>query len=303
VTKQPIEQMTLPSVQDVNEQRVLKFKERITAAVQSGDGKIFQPVLEQLEREQNIPISEIAAALASLLQGQSPFLLPQKTAAQEAAGSWGRGEATESRKPRREREERSERGPREERVAPEAAAAQTESEEGSTRASATSDEAREDRPPRERREKRGVEDGPPKETYRLEVGHAHGVLPGNIVGAIANEAGLDGKHIGHIDIRDDHTFVDLPEGMPKEIFHELKKVKIRGTEIRITRVDSKPPRPERTGHSVRPQREERRPRPSGGGGKPGGFKPGGFKPGGFKAHGMHAGKHRGPPKAARGRDS
>jgi ATP-dependent RNA helicase DeaD len=299
VTKQPIEQMSLPSVQDVNEQRVLKFKERVTAAVQSGDGKIFQPVLEQIERDQNIPIAEIAAALASLLQGQSPFLLQLKSGAQEgekASGTWGgredSRESRDSRKPpRRDREER---------AAP--AATHAEADESSPREpAAATDETREDRPPRERREKRGVEDGPPMETYRLEVGHAHGVLPGNIVGAIANEAGLDGKHIGHIDIRDDHTFVDLPEGMPKEIFHELKKVKIRGTEIRLTKVDSKPPRPERTGHSVRPQREERRPRPAGAGG-PGGFKPGGFKPG-FKAHGMHAGKHRGPPKSARGRDS
>jgi ATP-dependent RNA helicase DeaD len=86
------------------------------------------------------------------------------------------------------------------------------------------------------------------ETYRIEVGHTHGVLPGNIVGAIANEAGLDGKHIGQIDIREDHSFVDLPEGMPKEIFRELKKVRIRGTELRISHVEgAKPPRPERTG--------------------------------------------------------
>jgi ATP-dependent RNA helicase DeaD len=93
------------------------------------------------------------------------------------------------------------------------------------------------------------------ETFRIEVGHAHGVLPGNIVGAIANEAGLDGKFIGHIDIREDHSFVDLPEGMPKEIFRELKKVRVRGAELRITRVDSKPPRPESEGHP------SRRPRP------------------------------------------
>jgi ATP-dependent RNA helicase DeaD len=95
------------------------------------------------------------------------------------------------------------------------------------------------------------------ETFRIEVGHAHGVLPGNIVGAIANEAGLDGKFIGHIDIREDHSFVDLPEGMPKEIFRELKKVRVRGAELRITRVDSKPPRPETEGHHTR------RPRPHG----------------------------------------
>jgi ATP-dependent RNA helicase DeaD len=93
------------------------------------------------------------------------------------------------------------------------------------------------------------------ETFRIEVGHAHGVLPGNIVGAIANEAGLDGKFIGHIDIREDHSFVDLPEGMPKEIFRELKKVRVRGAELRITRVESKPPRAESEG------RHTRRPRP------------------------------------------
>ena len=84
-------------------------------------------------------------------------------------------------------------------------------------------------------------------------------LAGRIVGAIANEAGLDGKHIGQIDIREDHSFVDLPEGMPKEIFRELKKVRIRGTELRITHVESKPPRPERTGRrgppTGRPQHE------------------------------------------------
>ena len=99
------------------------------------------------------------------------------------------------------------------------------------------------------------------ESFRIEVGHVHGVQPGNIVGAIANEAGLDGKHIGHIDIREDHSFVDLPEGMPKEIFRSLKKVRVRGTELRITHVDSKPPRAEREGGARRrssaPPRESR----------------------------------------------
>jgi ATP-dependent RNA helicase DeaD len=80
------------------------------------------------------------------------------------------------------------------------------------------------------------------ETFRLEVGHTHGVKPGNIVGAIANEAGLEGRHIGHVDIRDDHTFVDLPEGMPRDIFRNLKKVRVVGQELRISRVDGKPPR-------------------------------------------------------------
>ncbi|MBT4161636.1 MAG: DEAD/DEAH box helicase, partial [Gammaproteobacteria bacterium] len=56
------------------------------------------------------------------------------------------------------------------------------------------------------------------EMFRIEVGHDHEVQPGNIVGAIASEAGLDGEHIGHVDIRDAFSYVELPEGMPKDVF-------------------------------------------------------------------------------------
>ena len=73
------------------------------------------------------------------------------------------------------------------------------------------------------------------ETYRVEVGQVHGVKPGNIVGAIANEAGLSGEHIGRVVIRDDHSFVDLPEGMPKEVFRQLQKVRVAGQKLEISR--------------------------------------------------------------------
>jgi ATP-dependent RNA helicase DeaD len=73
------------------------------------------------------------------------------------------------------------------------------------------------------------------ETYRIEVGRAHGVQPGNIMGAIANEAGLDGKFIGRIVLRDDHSFVDLPAGMPKEMFRQLQKVRVAGQQLQISR--------------------------------------------------------------------
>jgi ATP-dependent RNA helicase DeaD len=88
------------------------------------------------------------------------------------------------------------------------------------------------------------------------------VQPGNIVGAIANEAGLDGKLIGHIDIREDHSFVDLPEGMPKEILRELKKVKVRGAELRITRAEATSrdaERPRHAAHAMRPMHDKGRP--------------------------------------------
>jgi ATP-dependent RNA helicase DeaD len=83
------------------------------------------------------------------------------------------------------------------------------------------------------------------ETFRIEVGSVHGIKPGNVVGAIANEAGIEGVHIGRVDIREEHSFVELPEGMPTQIFKELQKVRVVGRELRISRVSEKPPAPKR----------------------------------------------------------
>jgi ATP-dependent RNA helicase DeaD len=77
------------------------------------------------------------------------------------------------------------------------------------------------------------------ETFRIEVGSTHGIKPSNVVGAIANEAGIEGVHIGRVDIREDHSFVDLPEGMPKQIFKVLQKVLVAGRELRISKVSEK----------------------------------------------------------------
>ncbi len=79
------------------------------------------------------------------------------------------------------------------------------------------------------------------ERFRIEVGHTHGVKPGNIVGAIANEAGLDGNHIGHIEIETDYSLVDLPKGMPKDIFMDLKKVRVCGEALKIRRLADESP--------------------------------------------------------------
>ena len=88
---------------------------------------------------------------------------------------------------------------------------------------------------------RDVEGG--AERYRIEVGHVHGVKPGNIVGAIANESGLDGEHIGSIEIEAEYSLVDLPVGMPKDIFMDLKKVRICGQAMNISlHGDGKAPR-------------------------------------------------------------
>jgi ATP-dependent RNA helicase DeaD len=74
------------------------------------------------------------------------------------------------------------------------------------------------------------------ETFRLEVGLSHGAKPGNIVGAIANEAGIEGRLIGRIRLYDEYSTVDLPEGMPADIFNGLKKTRVAGRPLEISRV-------------------------------------------------------------------
>ncbi len=105
----------------------------------------------------------------------------------------------------------------------------------------TRDRAESDARPSRRRER-------PKESadfevmrYRLEVGHQHGATPQNIVGAIANEAGIESRYIGRIEIHDDYSTVDLPAGMPEEIFQHLKKVRVRQCPLNISRLDSSEP--------------------------------------------------------------
>ncbi len=75
------------------------------------------------------------------------------------------------------------------------------------------------------------------ERFRLEVGNVHGVKPGNIVGAIANEAEIDSEYIGRIEIFDDYSTIDLPEGMPKELLKHLKTVWVSGQRLQISRLD------------------------------------------------------------------
>ena len=75
------------------------------------------------------------------------------------------------------------------------------------------------------------------ELFRIEVGNSHGVKPGNIVGAIANETGIDGDHIARIKIEENYSTVELPAGMPKELFQELKKVRVAGQQLNISVID------------------------------------------------------------------
>ena len=200
VTRQPIEPMQLPSREDVTGRRVARFKQTLTETIEGQDVDFFVEVIADYVKEAGTGLIKVAAALAFLVQRDRPLVLP------------GREE-----KPRRE--------------------------ERSGRDAKPGDRSKRDERPAARNKDQRPKEPQPKpsdiewQRYRIEVGRVHGVEPGNIVGAISNEAELEGRYIGQIRIFDDHSLVDLPEGMPLETFRHLKKVRIYGEELRITEVE------------------------------------------------------------------
>ena len=230
-TRQPIEQMQLPSIEDVNEQRVNRFNQRITAVLESGEAGAFLALVERYERDHNVPAIEIAAALASIAQGKTPLLLDTAGQASRDAGAPRPVAAV----PVRSEAPRAEKEPREWVRAPKPRADEEAPPHYENRLKQDTVRAFEAPAEPERRSKHeGKREDGPMQTYRVEVGDIHGVKAGNIVGAIANEAGIDGKHIGRVVIRSDHSFVDLPDGMPKEIFRTLQKVRVGGQQLQIS---------------------------------------------------------------------
>jgi ATP-dependent RNA helicase DeaD len=208
-TRQPIEPMDLPTVETINDVRIAKFKQQITDTLEAGGLEMFQRLIEDYEQAHDVPAIEVAAALAKLFRGDVPLLLKPEP---------------KRERPAFEPSERAERGERPQR------APRHEDGERSFR----------ERPAFPKKERVARDPDAGMQTFRIEVGYDHGVKPGNIVGAIANEAQLEAKHIGRIEIFEDHSFVDLPQGMPVETMTHLKTVWCAGQQLRIT-PDGSPP--------------------------------------------------------------
>ena len=291
-TRQPITEMALPTIEDVNSHRISKFKAQITDALSKPDLGLYRTLIEQYEAENDVPAVEIAAALARIAKGDSPLLLD--TPKRPERGEWDR--RSEARGAHPERFERSdqphprsrpERTPRSPELAhaPTFAAAPTaprvSRERFDPEASSTSDHAPAAPPPQLESARtastgraRPMEEG--MERFRIEVGNIHNVQPGNIVGAIANEAELDSRHIGRIEIYEDFSLVDLPEGMPDELMQHLQGVWVAGQRLRIARASA-------TDIAMEPPRRKPAEAATPGFRPKSGFKSG-FKPGGAPSH-------------------
>jgi len=204
-THSRIELMELPTTEVINNKRIAKFNQRITDTIAAEDLGFFTKLIEQYCHEHDVSAIEAAAALASMVQGETPLLLsnkPEKSRSYEEREGSGRDRGSD-------RERSSDRGRSSDR----------------------------DRGPVKKRTKGETYGDEGKERYRLEVGSEHGVKAGNILGAILNEVGLDPESVGHISINEGYSTVELPQGMPDNVFHELRTVRVCGRQLRLSKMD------------------------------------------------------------------
>ncbi|WP_290699083.1 DEAD/DEAH box helicase [Amphritea sp.] len=186
-TRQPIQQMDLPSRDLVQNKRLESFREQVSNIVSKEDIAPYRELVDQLAVDTELEVLDLASALLYMAQKEKPLILPPEP----------------EPRPRREREDRdSDRG--------------------------------------EKRERINYED---LDVYRLEVGRSDGVQVKNIVGAIANEADINSRHIGDIRLHDDYSTVQLPKGMPTEVLQQLKGVFICRKKIDITLMEGEIARP------------------------------------------------------------
>jgi ATP-dependent RNA helicase DeaD len=207
-TGKKIQRIGLPTTEEINDQRVDRFKSKITEKIDSGDLAPYLEILESYQLETDQTGIQIAAALASLAHDKTPLLVEDLPSPKM------------QRQERRERDSDSRDSNRRERKP------HRKGSDGQERSG-------KDFP----KEAESLEEFPKIEMQRyvMMVGFHAGVKPGNVVGAIANEIDIESKYIGHIKIYDDFSTVDLPGKLPKDALAHLKKVRVCGKPMNLTK--------------------------------------------------------------------
>ena len=198
VTGAKIEEMELPTVDEVNDSRKSKFADSITESLEDAQLDLFRALVRSYSTEHDVPMEDIAAALAAQTSGDE-FLMkepPKDKRDRRDRERWDRDDRRD-----RERGDRFDRGGRGGR----------------------------DRGGRGRFHNDDVN----FDTYRLDVGKRQHVRPGAIVGALANEGGLTNRDFGRITIGGDFTLVELPKDMDRAVLDRLKDTRISGQLINI----------------------------------------------------------------------
>lgn len=197
-TKSSIEEMDLPTVDEVNETRKAKFADSITESLADPQVDLFRGLIAAYAEEHDTPLVDIAAALATQSVSGGEFLLTEDVFAHDR---FGRGDRDSRRGARADRDP--DTRTLEERFAGRKAPTFT------------------DRTGRE------------MAVYKVSVGKRQRVRPGALVGAIANEGGLNSSEFGKISIFAEHSLVELPADLPMEVFEALEETRVSGQLLHI----------------------------------------------------------------------
>lgn len=241
-TGQTIEPLKLPSPQDISEARINRFKEMVVETAASQKLDFYEKIITDLEDKGDLTPKEIAATLAFLVQRDRPLLVTPNKIPETHLGdrSHDRNNDRDNQRNNRGKREHGDRTrenyDRQQRG--------DHSDKSNDRSSDKSSDKNNHRNNERSRHTEGSarKKGPTQPgmvTYRLDVGKEHGAQARHIVGAIANEAGVESQYIQNIDIDSSHTTVDLPEGMPKEIEKHLKKVRVMGQQLSLRKLTGK----------------------------------------------------------------
>jgi len=232
LTSGKVNMYELPNIQELGKKRVKRARDEITKIIESKDLTSMREIVEAMASESDMSIADLAAALLFQKQLKQPL------------------EPKEDPKPRRDARENDSR----ERNGRDRNDRGRDSRRDSRSDSRGAQRGARDEKPRKAKVNRTDVDW---QTYRLEVGKEHGARPGDIVGAIANEISLDSSYIGAINLHEKHSFVQLPKGIPADLFKQLKGVRVRRQPLAITTSDEQVERqasaPRR--RSERPQRQ------------------------------------------------
>lgn len=244
-TKSTIAPLTMPSNAQVSDQRIQQFTEQLSKTLETPRLDKFREMIVKYVEENDLDMADVAAALTYENQKERP-LFPKLdnivAPRQDNSGrDKGRGRDNDNKNRDSKRRDRKDRD--------------NFSKDSNSRAS---------RPKSERviRDEDGNE--VPMLTYRLEVGKNDSVEPSNIVGAIANEADISSQYIGQIILHDEYSTVDLPDGMPDDVFKTLKKARVRSKALNISienaggnsAPSSRSPRPKKGPKNSKPSSKE-----------------------------------------------
>ncbi len=228
-TKQTIKEVFLPSNKIINKKRRKNFKKSISDILAKEDLSTFKTLLETYVEEENVAMEDVAAALARLAHGDKPFLLPKKE--EKQSPSFSSEKRNEGRKPQR-RQSNFKKKPAFKKKSETIRNSDSKKRSDGKKQSDYRNQAGTTNTQKDMSilpVKKGME------RYRIEVGQNHGLRPNDIVGAITNEAGLESKFISNININQDFSHVDLPFGMPGEVFQVLQKTWVRSKKMQISK--------------------------------------------------------------------